>query len=123
MYFLDTSAVLELFRATEKGKSIENYIKDSIIAISSITVHELLVGLKEKEKTFMDNFLADVEVFDFNIKSAKESSKIERELKTSGKLINIMDILIASICKQKNLTLITCDKHFLKINNLNVKLF
>jgi tRNA(fMet)-specific endonuclease VapC len=123
VYFLDTSAILELFSATEKGNKIENYLGDSSLAISSITVHELLVGLKESEKDFMNNFLKEAEIISFDKNSAEQSSSIERELRKKGKLINIMDILIAGSCNSKGFNLVTCDNDFLKINGLKVNIF
>jgi predicted nucleic acid-binding protein len=123
MHFLDTSAIIEIFNATDKGANLKNYLKDDSLAISSITVHELLVGLKENEKEFINNFLRDVRIFNFDFSSAEESSKIENELKKKGKLINIMDILVSGILRKNKLKLVTCDKDFLNVNNLEVKIF
>ncbi len=123
MHFLDTSAVLELSYGTSLGKQIKSHIGSSPICISALTVHELLVGLKESELQQLQPFLTEIVVVDFTTETAKRSAEIERELRRKGKLINRMDILIAGISLAHNHELLTCDKDFLQIKELPVKIF
>jgi len=123
MYFLDTSAILEVLHGSERGLKIKNYIGENPIFISTISVHEILVGLKENEKKLVERFFREVTAIEYDKSSAIKSSEIERHLRSKGKLINIADILISGSCLVLNFTLVTCDNDFLKISNLKTKIF
>lgn len=122
MLFLDTSAVLELLYGTEKGEQIKELVREKPIAIASLSIHELLVGLKENEKD-LHHFLKEVDTIPFDRRSAEKSAEIARSLKEKGKMINQMDVLIAAICLVNQFTFVTCDKHFLNIEGLDVRVF
>jgi len=87
MYFLDTSAILELLYGTEKGEQIREVITEKPLAMSSISIHELFVGLKEKELLPLTNFLREIAILDFDKKAALKSAELARELKKRGKMI------------------------------------
>lgn len=123
MFFLDTSAIIELIYGTEKGEQIRTFVKRGPIALSALSVHELLVGLKEKEREALTHFFAEVTVFDFDKKAAEKSAEIERGLQKKGRLVNRMDILIAAACLVHDHDFLTCDKHFLTVEKLKVHLF
>lgn len=123
MFFLDTSAVLELIYGTEKGEQIKTFVKGGPIALSALSIHELLVGLKEKEREALNNFFKEITVFDFDKKAAEKSAEVERELQKKGRLVNKMDILIAAACLVHGHEFLTCDKHFLTVEKLKVHLF
>lgn len=109
--------------ATEKGNKIKEVIHGVPISITSITINELLVGLKENETNKLKNFFSEVTVFDFDKKAAIKSAQLERALKSEGKLINKVDMLIAGISLVYNCTLLTCDQDFKKIKDFKVMTF
>jgi predicted nucleic acid-binding protein len=117
-YCLDTSALIEVLYATEKGKKIQNILKDAPITLTVFTIHELLVGMKEKEIEKIENFLKLVSVAEFSKECALHSSVIEKHLREKGKLVNKMDLLIAGTCLQGNYHLITCDNDFENIKGI-----
>ncbi len=117
-YCLDTSAVIEVLFATEKGKKIQHITKDQPITITILTIHELLVGMKEKDIEKMEHFLKSVSAAEFSKECATHSAVIERHLREKGRLVNKMDILIAGICLHRNYHLITCDKDFENIKGI-----
>lgn len=121
MYFLDTSAVLELLYGTEKGEIIKKLVTGKPIFISSFTSYELFLGLKEKELEKIKTFFKEVTVIDFDKKAAWKSAEIERNLKKEGKLINKVDIFIAGICLIHNFVLVTCDSDFKEISGLKIE--
>lgn len=123
MYFLDTSAILEILYGTEKGDQICNVITEKPLAISSISIHELFVGLKEKELLPLTNLLREITVLDFDKQSALKSAELARELKKRGKMINAIDLFIAATGLVHGYRLITCDKHFLSIEQLDAQVF
>lgn len=118
MHFLDASAVLELLYATEKGTKIRETVQGKPIFLSTLTVHELMVGLKKKEIETIKDFLREASVVDFDIQAAFASAQIERELRQRGTMINKVDILIAGICMSRDATLVACDGDFDVISGL-----
>ena len=93
------------------------------LSISSLSVHEILVSLKEKEVPFFQSFFQEVLILDYDGKTAEQSSAIEKKLRKKGQLINSMDILIAGTCLRYGYGLITCDRDFEKVQGLRSKIF
>jgi len=90
MYCLDTSAVIELMYATQRGKRIMEIVDNGPLLVSSLTIYELLYGMKDKELEIINQFLNDVRIIPFDQKAAKQSSIIKRQLKARGLLINLI---------------------------------
>ncbi len=106
---LDTSVLIDIFRGNKKTLEELKKYKEEIFAITSITLFELWQGkLKEVEKFVLDN----LPKYPFDEKSAKLAGIILKELKEIGKIPEIQDLLIASICIANNSKLITKDKGF-----------
>ena len=118
MHLVDTSAVIELIYGTEKGAEVRQKIHSEPIFLSSLTIHELLVGLKEKEVEALEQFFKEVSVLEFDSKAAFKSAMIEKALRQKGAMINKVDILIAGTCLVHNATLIGCDGGFTNIPEL-----
>lgn len=123
MHCLDTSAVIELLYGTKKGTAVQQLVLGKPLAITSITVHELMVGLKQTEINQIENFLKEISILPFDVGSAYQSAQLEKELRAKGTLINKIDILIAGICVHHNFMLVTCDQGFERIKTLNVSFF
>ena len=117
-YCLDTSAFIEVLYSTDKGKKIQNITKDESIILTVFTLHELFVGMKEKEIEKIEKFLKLASVAEFSKECALHSSVIEKYLRAKGKLVNKIDILIAGICLHRNYHLITCDHDFENIKGI-----
>ena len=117
-YCLDTSAVIEVLYATDKGKKIQSITKDEPIVITVFTIHELLVGMKEKEIEAIERFLKFISVAEFSKECALHSAVIEKYLREKGKLVNKIDILIAGMCLRGNYHLISCDNDFENIKGI-----
>lgn len=122
MYILDTSAILEILHNSKTGNEIVEIIEGFPTLTTVFSIHEVLFSIKEKEVEKVNQIFEEGTIINFDKKSAIESAKIERELKTSGNMINKVDIFIAGICKNHNLEIITTDKDFLKVKDLKVKL-
>lgn len=118
MIILDTSAIIEILKNTYKAPSIKEHSENEEACITSFTVHELLVGVKEKELLMLTDFILSVRVLDFNIAAAFESSKIQKELASAGRTVEESDIFIAGICIANKAKLITLDKGFQDIRGL-----
>jgi len=99
MIVLDTSFLIDYFRGIEVTYDMVN--EEDEVAITTITYHEILTGLKrkksKKEEKFFKRFFSEVKVLPFDIKAAEESSSIAAKLVAVGREVNALDILIAGI--------------------------
>jgi tRNA(fMet)-specific endonuclease VapC len=118
MYCLDTNIIIDIFR-NEGGiaEKVNSLLNSNDFFITSITLCELYKGAfghanSEEKLKKLDEFLDNVQLITLNKDSSKEFGKLWQKLKENGKLINYFDVLIASIVKAENLTLITRDKDF-----------
>lgn len=105
---LDTNCLIEL----EKGNLsvIESLDENSSLYITSITVFEFALGDLFDEN---ENRLEDYVVIPFHKHDGLLTAKISKELKKSGKEVEFRDVMIASICINNKLPLLTKNKkHF-----------
>ncbi len=121
MYILDTSAFIHLAKETDIGRKIRESYGEEIVRITTFTVHELLVGaLSSTKKQLYEDLFPLLEILPFGYDAATHSAELERLLRTRGRLINKVDILIAGICLTYGATIVTCDADFTKIPGLQV---
>ncbi len=126
MYFLDSDYIINFLNGDRKiVESVSSFLK-SDLATSVICVAEILEGLldgkaqKEKTKNFVD-FLNHLDIFDVDLFIADAYSKIRREMRRGGNLIDKFDLLIACTCLVNNLVLVTGNvKHFERIKGLKI---
>jgi len=127
---LDTSFLIDLLRgnnpnALEKAKELDNKFERKSIA--SISIMELWRGamqshLQEIEKRDINNLLSSLLIHPFNENEAKKAGEVEAELKKSGKMIDLEDIMIAGIALVHNEIILTRNKkHFSKIKGINIE--
>ena len=99
MIVLDTSFIIDYFRGVEATYGLIDEGED--IAITTITYHEILTGLKrkrsKKEEKIFKRFFSEVRILPFDIRAAEESSSIAAKLLAVGREVNALDILIAGI--------------------------
>jgi tRNA(fMet)-specific endonuclease VapC len=129
MFVLDTDFIINIFRNKEGNvKLLKKLIDDdsSEIFITSITLYELLKGCYksknfDKNYNIVSNFVSNLNILDFSANNSKIAAKIHSDLEKKGKIIEESDILIASICIEKNYVLITENfKHFENIEELKI---
>jgi predicted nucleic acid-binding protein len=127
MIFLDTD-ILSFFLADDvkiKQKIVNLFKENEQLALTSITVYEILKGLKyrqnkNKEIRFL-SFLDAVSVFSFNRPVILTAAEIYGNLRRKGITISDSDILIAAIVIKNHGKLITNNKkHFQHINGLHL---
>ena len=127
MYCLDTSIVVAILR-NEKGlakKTLEMNPKK--IFLTDITLCELFKGAfkyhkKEESLKVLHEFIRNFTVLGLTVESCEIYGKDFNVLLSIGKPTQDFDLLIASVAKKNNLTLITRNKkHFENIPNLKVE--
>lgn len=107
--------------AGKRSKAVLDFVGNDEIAISAFTIHEILFGL-EQENESMHKFLGAVTVFLYDKQCAEISAQLDKKLTKSGTKIGIIDILIASVAIRNKLTLVTFDKAFSRVKDLDAKI-
>ncbi len=122
MIIVDTDILIDIFdKQSEKGnlalKKLESSGED--IAITSITLHEILFGHYKFNKKVKD--ILHINTLEFNKKDAELSAKIEFDLEKKGKIIPRTDTMIAAIAINRKAKVYTFNKkHFQMINQLEL---
>src|SRR3989344_7721332 len=128
MVILDTTAAIDLLKnKKEVNLVIDKLIKDGeIIKITTISVMELWKGAElsinpVNQKNIIEDFLNSIILLDFTFKNSKTAGKIDAELTKKGEIIDIEDIMIASISKDNKEPILTRNvKHFKRIQDLEI---
>ena len=120
MIIVDTDVLIDIFDKQSKRGDIALKKLDSSgedIAITSITLHEILFGHYKYNKKIKDIF--HINTIEFNKKDAELSAKIEFELEKKGKIISRTDTMIAAIAINRKAKVYTFNKkHFQIIKHL-----
>lgn len=118
---IDTDIIIDHLRGRDIGANLYAQIIMQEIPYSTyITKFELFCGAKNyQQEHIINECLLGVKILPFDDKSSHESAKIYRELKQSGLLIGIRDILIAGIAIANRMPLATKNiKEFKRIKGL-----
>ncbi|MEX0982389.1 MAG: type II toxin-antitoxin system VapC family toxin [Bacteroidales bacterium] len=124
---IDTDILSYYFRGDKKVvENFEIYLQHfDLIEISIITYYEILGGLLAKnalkQLRVFDDFVIDNLVIPMTDNSAKISAELYSTLRLSGKIVDDIDLLIAGIAIDNDLTLITNNEnHFNRIPGLMI---
>jgi len=130
MFMLDTNICIFLIK--KKNAKVLEQLKINRkkgLCISSITLAELEFGIENAEQEYkarnriaLMEFLAIMEIKQFDENAAKAYGILRKELKDRKCLIGPFDMLIASHAKSLNITLITNNtKEFSRIKDLKIE--
>ncbi len=121
----DTDILIDYFRGREPGKS--TFIKwreKTKIFITSITAFELMLGANlsskcEERIIEVESLLNQHEVLAFALDDALKASEKGAELRVKGTVIDIRDLLNASICISRKIPILTKNRaHYERIPDL-----
>ncbi len=125
----DTSFLIDIMKsdkdAIRKAEEIEK--KGNTIAVTSITIFELFIGVslsikQDQERNKINRILNGLSIISFDEDSAREAGKIYAQKRKNGSLIEPEDSMIAGICSRRNEILITRNiKHFSDIEGLRIE--
>jgi len=112
----EKSAVFEIGKMNEGGVELST---------TSISAFELLKGntslSQRSDKEALEGLLKTIKIYDFNLKSSRKAAEIFNNLKEEGNLIELPDIMIASIAMSNSESLLTNNKkHFQRIEGLRL---
>lgn len=116
---LDTDIVIALLNNEERAGDFADNIAQSTVFITAITLFELL--LRKTNIQAIETFRDKVYVLDFDEDSARKASILFKELQSKGRITDIRDIYIASICLINRCSLATFNKkHFESVDGLTL---
>ncbi|RLD58221.1 MAG: type II toxin-antitoxin system VapC family toxin [Bacteroidetes bacterium] len=125
---LDTDILSYYLRGDENVvKNLENYMLDfEVIEISIITYYEVVSGLLYKNALkqieIFHEFVSENIVIPLTEESCKISGNIYSKLRQTGDLIDDIDLLIAGIAIENEMSIITNNEnHFRRIPGLKVE--
>jgi tRNA(fMet)-specific endonuclease VapC len=131
MYLLDTNIISYLFLGNDAVHSKFTNIPPDKITTCSIVCSELLYGanknsLNSDKKNLLNGFynqlFGQVQIFEYDLSSARIFANLKINLEESGKIIEDFDLMIASVTIDNNLILVTNNtKYFDKIKGLKLE--
>ncbi len=127
---LDTTFLIDLLRgnkaAIDKIAEIEG--KNEPVSTTAISVFEVWQGLPKKASSLQVEkaleLLKSINILRLDFESALQGGEIQRELKSSGQMIDPEDAMIAGIAKINNEKILTRNaKHFEKIRSVKTEIY
>jgi tRNA(fMet)-specific endonuclease VapC len=120
---LDTSVLIAYLKGREPGASAVEYaVRDYSCYVTAITAYELLFGVARAQKRIgEDALLGLMTVFPFGEAAARQAAKLHDALIRRNEDIGVKDVLIAAICLEHDIPLLTAnERHFQRVNGLTV---
>jgi len=124
---VDTDVIIDYLRGREPGKStFASWRKKAEVLITSITAFELLLGAnlssKREERIIeVESLLNQHGILAFDRDGANESAKKGAELRIKGAMMEIRDLLNASICLSRKIPILTKEQaHYERITELRL---
>ena len=121
---LDTNVCIQVIRDKPAGGRERFLAETTKLAISSIVLHELHVGVlrshaPDRHRAELEAFLPGVAVLNFDEQAAIHAAGIKAELLNQGNLIGPNDLLIAGHARSLGLKLITGNlREFTRVDGL-----
>jgi predicted nucleic acid-binding protein len=121
MVVFDSSIIISALRKEKTTLDlIESFSQKEQIAITVVSKYEILRGATEKNVDSVSEFLNQFVIYDFEAYAITEIVRAYQKLKTKGKMVNELDIIIAGIAAANNETLLTKDKDFLNFGSTKI---
>lgn len=121
-WLIDTDVLIDYLRGNPKAvEFLRELVEESTCCISSITIAELYIGVKEGiERNILDIFIKQFEVIVLDGNIAIKGGLLRRKFgKNHG--TGLVDALIAASAEEFTLKLITLNKkHFPMLNDVRV---
>ncbi len=126
-YLLDTNIVIYVIKR-KPVSALETFNRHSgQLAISSITLAELIHGAEKSEQTeknlrLVEDFTSRLVVLDYDTKAAAHYGNIRAELEQAGKMIGVNDLHIAGHARSEGLILVTNNlREFERVTGLRME--
>jgi predicted nucleic acid-binding protein len=112
-YLVDTNVLVYILQG---NPCVQYFTQENMLAVSCITEMEILgkFHISEKEKSIVERMLSRCLIIDINYYIKQLAITIRQNAR-----VKLPDALIAATALQQNLTLVTADKGFSKIADLD----
>lgn len=125
MYLLDSDYIINFLHGEKHAIEMMDRFQQQALFTSIICVGEILEGLylgKHKKKiSQFEDFLKNITIIEIDRKIVEQFARIRASLRKEGKLIDNLDLLIASSCLAYDLILVTHNiVHFQRISKLKI---
>lgn len=120
---LDTSALIAFLKGREPGVSaVAGAVRNINCFVTSITVYELLFGVSRAGRQIGEEQLLGVlTTIPLDGAAARRAAALHDQLIRAGSDIGIKDVLIAAICLERQLPILTInERHFRRVTDLHV---
>ncbi len=120
---LDTDVLIAYLKGREPAATAVAYaVQEWMCFVTAITVYELLFGLARAQRAIGEEDLLDVlDVLPLDRAAARRAAGLHDELIRHNMDIGIKDVLIAAICLEHSLPLLTLnERHFRRVPSLRV---
>jgi tRNA(fMet)-specific endonuclease VapC len=126
LYMLDTNMVSYITKGqsqTARARML-NLEKDEVVCLSAITEAEIHYGLAKRPEAIvlrerMEWFLSAINVLPWGRAEARTYGALRAKLESSGKTLQNMDMQIAAHAIAVDAILVTNDKAFAQVGDLN----
>ncbi len=120
---LDTNLLIDFLKGREPSASaVEKAVKEAVCSITAITVYELLFGKARGNKDIgEDALLTMLTVLPLTNASATRAAILHDALIRKNQDIGLRDVLIAAICLEHHIPLLTGnEKHFSRVPDMQI---
>lgn len=120
---LDTSVLIGYLRGgVPEAEAVEKAVQESDCYVTAITVYELWFGVTRSRKSIGEEALLGLmTVLPLNEGTAKRAASLHADLIRCNQDIGVKDVLIAAICMEHALPILTCnERHFSRVPGLTV---
>ena len=126
LYMLDTNTVSQIIKARESTLTHMLAIPMQELCISAVTQGELLYGLAKRPGATglhraVSEFLMRVDSLPWNSKSAETYGALRASLEIEGRVLSPLDLMIAAHCLSVEAVLVTNDRAFSMLQNLQLQ--
>jgi len=125
-YLVDTDWIIDHLNGKETVRQKLKELRPSGIAISVISLAELFEGVyyskdPSKSQSILEALLMQFEIVGVDEETCKIFGKERGKLRHEGRIIGDFDLMIASTCLSRNLTLLSNNrKHFERLKGLKI---
>lgn len=120
---LDTGVLIAYLKGREPGASgVERVVRECDCFVTAVTVYELLFGMTRARKQIgEEGLLSLMTVVPLDGSAARRAAALHDELIRRNEDIGLRDVLIAAICAERSLPLLTLnDRHSRRVPGLTV---
>jgi len=125
-YLVDTTWIIEYLRGNQEiVQSLDSY-RDEGLAVAIISVAELYEGVYRSSdpsgnENRLSDFLSGVMVLGIDEDVCRVFGRERARLLQIGMAVGDMDLVIAAVALRDDLTVLTRDNDFLRVENLNTQ--